>query len=116
MRFACTVLLATAFLTTIAACHRASDLPAGVSVPEWLRKDVSRSRRLPVIEQVTYQGQPAFNITATDHFDAGDEHSLFSANGQLICRYGGYVGRVTSGSCDLDKVVHVRTLFEPPKG
>lgn len=116
MRVVCKILLATVIFTPMAACHSPSHLPADVAAPEWLRKEVSRGRRLPVIEQVNYKEQPAFNTTATDRFDTGDEHSLFSADGRLICRYGGYVGRVASGSCDMDKIVHIRTLYEPPKG
>lgn len=83
-------------------------------MPGWLRKQVSNGGRFPpVIEQVTYNGQLAYHTVATDRFDTGDEHSLFSADGKRICRFGGYVGRVTSGSCDLDKIEYVRTLYDP---
>lgn len=66
----------------------------------------------PIIEKVVYKGQPAFNLIATDRADTGDEHALYSESGTLICQYGGFVGRVTVGSCDLHKIVYVSTLFD----
>lgn len=75
--------------------------------------DFRGGRFPPVIEQVTYGGQTAYHTVATDRYDTGDEHSLFSEDGQLICRFGGYAGQVTSGSCDLEGIVYVRTLYDP---
>lgn len=69
----------------------------------------------PEIEKVIYKGQPAFNLIATDRADTGDEHALYSASGIFICQYGGFVGQVTAGSCDLDKIVYVSTLYDPRK-
>lgn len=83
-------------------------------MPAWLRQQVLNGGRFPpVIAQVTYDGQPAYGTTATDRYDTGDEHSLFSADGTLICRFGGYAGDVSSGNCDLKKIVYVRTLYSP---
>lgn len=83
-------------------------------MPAWLRQQVLNGGRFPpVIEQVTYDGQPAYETTATDRYDTGDEHSLFSADGTLICRFGGHAAEVSSGNCDLHKIVYVRTLYSP---
>lgn len=106
-------LTSSAALAT-AACEIRSVPPPGASLPAWLRQEVSDGGQFPpVIEQVTYDGQLAYHTVATNRFDAGDEHSLFSADGKLICRFGGYAGQVTSGSCELDNIVYVRTLYDP---
>ncbi len=107
------ILAVVASLAT-SACENGSAPPPDASIPAWLRQQVSDGGRFPpVIEQVTYGGQPAYHTVATNRYDTGDEHSLFSADGKLICRFGGYAGRVTSGSCDLDKIAYVRTLYDP---
>lgn len=83
-------------------------------LPAWLQQQVSDGGRFPpVIEETTYNGRLAYHILATDRYDTGDEHSLFTADGRLICRFGGVAGVVTSGSCDLDRIVYVRTVYDP---
>jgi|GEM_PF-6873729 len=97
-----------------AACDTRSVPPPDPSIPAWLRQQVSEGGRFPpVIEAVSYRGQPAFHTIATDRYDTGDEHSLFSSDGRLICVFGGIAGRVTSGSCELDKIVYLSTLYSP---
>jgi hypothetical protein len=114
MKFAFACLGVSVILMALTACDARDRLPADGSIPQWLRHQVSEDGEpLPVIEQATYKGQPAFTTTATDRDDAGDEHSLFSADGQLLCRFGGIVGRVTSGSCELGEIVYVKTLYDP---
>jgi hypothetical protein len=113
MKVARLTLFAVVALIPLMSCT-GPRLPADRSIPEWLRQVVSASRRPPPeIEKVTYKGQPAFNLVATDRADTGGEHALYSAGGTLICRYGGLVGRVTTGSCDLDKIIYLSTLYDP---
>jgi len=108
-------LIAMASLLVI-ACESQDRLPADISIPERLRQHLAANGQpLPVIEKATYAGRPAFTTTATDRFDTGDEHSLFSEDGKLICRYGGFVGEVTSGSCELDQIEYVSTLYDPDR-
>jgi hypothetical protein len=45
-----------------------------------------------------------------DRFDMGDEHTLFSEDGKEICKFGGYAGHVTSGVCNIERIIYVRTL------
>lgn len=107
-------IMATVMLSVLSACEGANQLPSSVEVPERLRARVDRERSTPpVVERATYKGQPAFTTTATDRYDSGDEHSLFSADGTLICRFGGVAGEVTDGACDLDEIEYVSTLFDP---
>ncbi len=104
-----------AFAPFVVGCTDPS-LPADGSIPTWLQELVSANGGPPPeIQKVTYDGQPAFNLNATDRFDAGDEHALYTSGGKLICRYGGYGGEVTSGSCDPGKIVYVSTLYTPRK-
>ncbi len=108
-----TLFVIIGLLPIFSSCTRQS-LPTDSSIPGWLQKLVLESGRPPAqIEKTRYKGQPAYNIVATDRADTGDEHALYSADGILICRYGGFVGRVTSGSCELDKLVYVSTLYAP---
>jgi hypothetical protein len=110
------VTLGLAFTLAALAVTAGPQLPPDGSIPGWLRQMVSESGRSPPeIEKVTYNGQPAFELIATDRADTGDEHALYSASGTLICRFGGYVGRVTSGSCNIEKIIYVSTLYSPKR-
>jgi len=109
--------LAVTASLAVAACESQSVPAPDASIPAWLRQQVSEGGRFPpVIEQVTYNGLPAYHTIATDRFDTGDEHGLFTTDGKLICRFGGYAGRVTSGSCDMDKIIYVKTLYDAEGG
>jgi hypothetical protein len=116
MKVACLVAFAIMELWPLAACQNRQSPPRDAAIPAWLGKFVSGSGPTPpVIERALYEGQPAFELTATDRADTGDEHSLYSAGGTLICRFGGYTARVTSGSCDLNKIVYVGTVYDPKR-
>lgn len=83
-------------------------------LPAWISKAIleHRSSKSPdVIEEAAYKGKRAFLLTRGDRFDTGDEHVLFGEDGQEICQFGGFVGRVTAGSCDIDEITYVRTLY-----
>ena len=64
-----------------------------------------------VIEEERYDGGRAFEFISGERFDTGDEHVLRDIRGKVICRFGGFVGHVTSGACDIGKIVYVRTLY-----
>ena len=65
-----------------------------------------------VIEAVEYLGQAAFHVLPEDRdADSGNEHILYDQYGNLICEYGGIVGRVTKGACDFEKIVFRKRLF-----
>jgi hypothetical protein len=61
-------------------------------------------------EEETYEGTRVFQFTRGDRADTGDEHILFSEEGKEICKFGGFAGHVTSGVCDIHKIVYVRRL------
>lgn len=114
MRFSGIFALAVVASTAVTACDTRPAFLLDASVPSWLRQQVSDGGRFPpVVEQVTYNGHAAYHTIATDRYDTGDEHSLFSPDGKLICRFGGVAGVVTSGSCELDNIVYVSTLYDP---
>jgi hypothetical protein len=65
-----------------------------------------------VIEESVYQGRRAFLVMPADRgADTGNEHVLHAEDGRIICEFGGFVGHVTVGSCDIDAIKFVRTLF-----
>ena len=83
-------------------------------LPAWIIKsaDVLRSSRShDVIEEATYESKRAFEFISGDRFDTGEEHALVGEDGKKICQFGGFVGHVTSGSCDIGKIVYVRTIY-----
>ena len=101
-------------LMILGACDTKPRPPAEGSVPVWLGRLVSRAGSYPpVIEEAVYGGKPAFELIATDRADTGDEHALYSEDGRLICRFGGYAPEVTAGSCDIGEITFVRTVYEP---
>ena len=82
--------------------------------PAWVTKVIlehRNSRSRDIIEESAYNGQRTFLFIRGDRADTGDEHVLFGEDGKQICKFGGYVGRVTAGSCDIDKITYVRTLY-----
>lgn len=105
-----------ATMAFLVACNGQHALPTDGSIPAWLRQLVSKGGHSPpIIEKATYNGQPAFELIATDRADTGDEHVLYSAKGDFICQFGGFVGQVTAGSCELNKIIYVSTLYDPRK-
>ncbi len=84
-------------------------------LPSWLAKHISdqKDKKYPdEVEEVSYKGSRAFELVRTDRYDTGDEHVLYNVNGNEICKFGGYKGRVTSGMCDIDQINYVRTLTQ----
>ncbi len=84
------------------------------SLPPWLAKAIAEEKKTArpgTFEESTYQGKRVYLFIRGDRVDTGDEHVLFSKDGEEICKFGGYVGRVTSGVCDIDKIIYVRTLY-----
>jgi hypothetical protein len=94
-------------LATLAAC-------GNEPLPAWVNEAIEErqaSISFDVIEESTYDGARAFLLILGDRADTGDEHILFAEDGREICQFGGFVGRVTAGACDLEKIVYRRTLF-----
>ena len=103
-------------LMILGACDTKPRPPEQGSVPVWLGRLVSADGRYPpVIEEARYRGKPVFELIATDRADTGDEHAVYSEDGRMICRFGGYAPEVTAGSCDIGEIKFVRTVYEPSK-
>ena len=87
---------------------RANALPTWVSA--LIRQQPPRSRT--VIEESIYQGRRAFLVMPSDRApDSGNDHVLHSEDGRIICEFGGVAGHLTVGSCDMEGIKFVRTLF-----
>lgn len=107
------VLAAITSLVT-AACEKPPLPPANTAIPEWVRQQILEGGEYPpVVLHVSYRGQSAYQTTATGRADTGDEHGLFSADGRLICRFGGWSPQVTSGTCRVKDIMFVNMLYEP---
>ncbi len=88
-------------------------------LPSWLNKMIlaqTNARHPDKIDECVYQGKRVFLVTHTDRFDTGDEHVLLSEGGKEICQFGGYVGRVISGACDIRKIEYKRTVVDIKPG
>ena len=108
LRRAGLVVCLTAFLAQL--CLSAEQTAA---LPQWLLKAIEVEKTLPhpgSFEEATYQGKRVFQFTRGDRSDTGDEHTLYSEDGREICKFGGFAGQVTSGTCNIDKIIYVRTL------
>jgi hypothetical protein len=89
-----------------------SDVPA--TLPQWLLKAIGLEKASPhpgSFEEATYDDKRVFLFNSGGRSDTGDEHTLFSEDGKELCRFGGIVGHVTSGSCSIEKIIYVRTLY-----
>ena len=65
-----------------------------------------------VIEESIYQGRRTFLVMPSNRApDNGNEHVLHSEDGRIICEFGGLAGHVTIGSCDMDGINFVQTLY-----
>jgi hypothetical protein len=87
---------------------------ASTPFPAWVTKaitDRQAARSRDSVEESTYNGKRVFLINRGDVADTGDEHVLFSEDGKAICQFGGFVGRVTAGACDMHSIIYVRTLY-----
>lgn len=102
----------------ISACSSDEQVNAA-ALPDWVQKLISAqsSQSTTVVTEATYLGRRAFEVLPSDRADdSGNEHVLYSEDGRIICEFGGFVGHVTIGSCDIEKIKFVRTLFPPRSG
>lgn len=114
MRISVIGLLAVVASLAVAACEKPRLPPANTTMPEWVREQIAQGGDYPpVVLHVSYNGEPAYQTTATDRADAGDEHGLFLADGKLICRFGGWSPQVTTGACRVENIIYVNMLYEP---
>jgi hypothetical protein len=80
------------------------------AVPNWVVKAIVDRRDTGSggpVEEATYRGDRVFVL----HGDREDQ-TLFAANGSELCRFGGIVGAVTAGDCDVGQIHYVRTLYD----
>jgi hypothetical protein len=90
--------------------RRAREDPIPVWVTALIKQQPAHSRT--VIEESVYQGHRAFLVMPPDRApDSGNEHVLHSDDGRIICEFGGFAGNVTVGSCDMDGIKFVQTLY-----
>ena len=104
-------------LLVSSACHATTPQNRqtnGETLPTWVNTLIQQQppqSRL-VVEESVYEGRRTFLVMPPDRaFDSGNEHVLHSEDGRVICEFGGLVGQVTAGSCDIDKIKYVRTVF-----
>ncbi|MCA1653943.1 MAG: hypothetical protein ABR588_00570 [Sphingomicrobium sp.] len=104
----CSIVCAAAIYQPVAA--RAATTP----LPVWVTKLISTqpARSSTVIEEATYRRHRVFVLMPSDRApDSGNEHVLHSQDGRIICEFGGIAGHVTVGSCDIEQIKFVRTLY-----
>jgi hypothetical protein len=120
-----TTCLATVSLLACSGCRKApadsTNVPPAqqqqtnqTDLPDWVTTLIGQQppRSSTVIEESSYQGHRAFLVMPSDRCcDTGNEHVLHSEDGRIICEFGGFAGHVTVGSCDIDGIKYVRTLF-----
>jgi hypothetical protein len=85
----------------------------GAALPKWLLSAMEAERKSAhpgSFEEASYEGKRVFQFTRGDRADTGDEHTLFSEEGKEVCKFGGFAGHVTSGSCSIDRIIFVRAL------
>jgi len=84
-------------------------------LPAWVNKaiaDQQASRGRPMkIEECTYNGKTVFLFTRLDVAEASDGDTLFSNEGERMCRFGEFSPPGTAGSCDFKKLACARTLY-----
>ena len=89
---------------------KAREGPLPVWVTTLIKQQAAHSGT--VIEESIYQGHRAFLVMPSDRVpDSGNEHVLHSEDGRIICEFGGLAGHVTVGSCDIDGINFVQTLY-----
>jgi len=104
------VILVTAAMLLASPVGAAANKP----LPEWVTQLIAGQppRSRTVVEEATYMGKRVFEVLPGDRApDSGNEHVLRSEDGRVICEFGGFAGQVASGSCDMDKIMFVRTLY-----
>lgn len=101
-------------LATVVILHAPPSAAANAPLPRWVAKLVAAQsfRSRTVVEEATYMGKRVFQVLPGDRApDSGNEHVLRSEDGRVICEFGGFAGHVTSGSCEIDKIKFVRTIY-----
>jgi len=96
-----------------ASCGHQSSEESRQAAP-WIDRFLAdqQSGNNTVVEAVDYRGQEAFHVLPGDRAaDSGNDHILYDKHGDLICEFGGYVPRVTKGSCVIGKIVFRKQLF-----
>lgn len=85
-------------------------------LPTWLTAMVAqRPSSGTTVEEAAYQGRRTFLVMPGDRApDSGNEHILYSEDGEVICEFGGIGGHVTVGSCDIEAIKHIRTVVPTP--
>lgn len=92
------------------SAERADSHPLPVWVSNMMKSEPHKSGTN--IEEAKYKGRRVFIIMPFNRGpDTGNEDILYSEDGKIICEFGGIVGQVSSGSCDIDKIKFVRTIF-----
>ena len=94
--------------------YQARDQARAVHLPAWVTLLIKRlpANSKTVIEESAYQGHRAYLILPAERTPgSSNDHVLHSDNGGIICEFGGLPGQVTAGSCDLNGIGFVRTLY-----
>jgi len=84
------------------------------ALPDWITRLIQDQPDggKTVIEESLYRGNRTFLVSMEDRCcDSGNEHILRSEDGRTICEFGGFAGQVTTGSCDIEGIKYVRTLY-----
>ena len=101
----------------VSAAAISQPLAAGATtatLPAWVTKLIKTqpAQSGTVIEEGKYRGRRVFTVMPEDRApDSGNEHVLHSEDGRTICEFGGLAGHVTVGSCKIEQIKFVRTLF-----
>ena len=85
------------------------------ALPNWIKQIIAKQppHSHTSVEETRYNGRRAFLIMPEDRApDSGNEHILYADSGHIICEFGGMAGRVSVGSCNIDEIRFVRTLFD----
>ena len=104
-------------LLSCSGCHGAAPQKhqaRGDALPPWVNALIERqpSQSRLIVEESIYQGNRVFLVMPPNRApDTGNEHVLHADDGRIICEFGGFVGEVTVGSCDIDGIKYVRTVF-----
>ena len=88
------------------------------ALPNWVTKliAIQPPKSGTVVEEATYRGHRVFQVMPLDRApDTGNEHVLYSEHGRIICEYGGVAGHVTVGSCAIEQLEFIRSLFPKQK-
>jgi hypothetical protein len=83
-------------------------------LPAWVSKavaDQQASRGRPMmIEECSYDGKTVFLFTRLDVAEASDADTLYSADGQKLCKFGEFVPPGVPRACDRKRLACSRKL------